>query len=492
MIDDWHKATISRRDGTYYALMTIPAWAQPAFGQTQLRISARTKDKREAYDKLNDLELRLRAKVLRSVASSTLTEPKSALSRLTKTLHLEDAVFAMRYDPNADDNFEVTFSEIPASDDEVEYAMGTLANAVKNFEDKVEEDAFYLKWYKAHSEAPPDIEEVKLLLGEASRELENLLTSRPQSIKTASDYLEVFEGHLRLTVDNGHMKSKTAKARVNNIKRFIEIVGIKPLADITKADAYRYAAKLSSIHGNSTIKTRISDVSTMLNQAERDGLIVTNPLQNLKLSSYGKKKESYAPLSDFQIRALLEIPGLPARIRDIWIVLAGTGMRLDEAALLTREQVKSEYGIQYFDLRTASVKNNASRRRVPISATLSSTVERLCTEKSVDNRLFDFPIKSDGKSRGSEQCNYWMKKAIAADPDSFKNGHFTTHSLRGSFKDKLRDAGVDSEINNAILGHDLGGMAGIYGRGPSLQSMKSAVDKTIHEYLNQDTIAIKP
>jgi hypothetical protein len=61
---------------------------------------------------------------------------------------------------------------------------------------------------------------------------------------------------------------------------------------------------------------------------------------------------------------------------------------------------------------------------------------------------------------------------------------YTTHSLRGSFKDKMRDAEVPQEVHNAILGHDQHTVGAAYGRGPSLGSMKAAVDEASHPYLD--------
>ena len=57
------------------------------------------------------------------------------------------------------------------------------------------------------------------------------------------------------------------------------------------------------------------------------------------------------------------------------------------------------------------------------------------------------------------------------------------HSLRGSFKDLLRDAGVLKEINDFITGHSAGDTAGTYGSGPSLKVRQEALNKAKHPWL---------
>ena len=57
------------------------------------------------------------------------------------------------------------------------------------------------------------------------------------------------------------------------------------------------------------------------------------------------------------------------------------------------------------------------------------------------------------------------------------------HSLRGTLKDLLRDAGVSKEVNDFITGHSQGGEAGKYGSGPSLETKYKAVNSVEHPWL---------
>ena len=62
-------------------------------------------------------------------------------------------------------------------------------------------------------------------------------------------------------------------------------------------------------------------------------------------------------------------------------------------------------------------------------------------------------------------------------------GRFTLHSMRGSLKDKLRDAEVPDGLNDAILGHGQHTVSASYGDGHSIKRMQEALNKISHPYL---------
>ena len=148
-------------------------------------------------------------------------------------------------------------------------------------------------------------------------------------------------------------------------------------------------------------------------------------------------------------------------------------MRLDEAALLTHEQIKTSKGIKHFDLSDALVKNKGSKRLVPVVPALEALLPA-----TGSGRVFDFPIDADGKasSKISNKIMPWIRNITE---DKMQ----VTHSLRGTLKDLLRDAGVTKEINDFITGHAAGDAAGRYGAGPSLQVRYDALNSVSHPWL---------
>ena len=57
------------------------------------------------------------------------------------------------------------------------------------------------------------------------------------------------------------------------------------------------------------------------------------------------------------------------------------------------------------------------------------------------------------------------------------------HSLRHTFKDLSRDAGVSKEVQDFITGHAQGDVAGNYGTGPSIPTRFDSIMAVKHPWL---------
>jgi len=62
--------------------------------------------------------------------------------------------------------------------------------------------------------------------------------------------------------------------------------------------------------------------------------------------------------------------------------------------------------------------------------------------------------------------------------------NFVVHSLRHTYKDLLRDAGVAKDMQDFLLGHAASSVGDSYGQGYSLQSKKNAIDKLDLSFLH--------
>lgn len=267
------------------------------------------------------------------------------------------------------------------------------------------------------------------------------------------------------------IKSKNAAER--QIKRFIKSSGDPCVTELQKSTAYDLAKELEAEgKSNSLIRSTISAVSSMLNWCELEGIIDANPLANLNLSDFGTKTTHYKPFEPAQLHALFAMK-MPEQERLLLEILITTGMRLDEAALLTWDQVKEQDGIRYFDLSDAIVKNKASARLVALP-------DCLPLPPRSTGRLFDYTLDADGKAsnRASRVLGEIIKKVPSKHPRQ------VLHSLRGTLKDLLRDAGVSKEINDFITGHSGSDVASAYGSGPSLKVKYEAVNKVQHPWLS--------
>ncbi|WOI57144.1 tyrosine-type recombinase/integrase [Palleronia sp. LCG004] len=481
---EWTAATLSLRNGIYYAYLTIPLAARTRGGPRQMRLTTGTSDFKLAQKRLHDLEAQLRVKIAAKYTSHQMTRPQSAYMRLIHQLDLASTEYAARCSLESE-VYTVTYMEPPQTKGELASALNGIDDRLHEFVtlDRDGDPEFMVSWWDRVGPDEFNAAELRILQSEATADLNAALGLSEDGPPTILDHLEIFRTDLQEQVQNGHLREKTARSRVVTIEDFAEVVGNQPMVDFKAAHAYKYARSLSTEKANKTIKARLSHVSTLFDHAVQSDVIESNPFRRIDLRTYGKKLEHYAPLTDDMISQLFAIPNLPEDVRNIWAILAATGMRLDEVATLRAGQVKIVDEILHFDLQASKVKNRQSQRRVPVCEAIRPLVEQMVSRRDSHDRLFDFPDKIDGKTRASERCNYWMKKAQFACDGTHSNERYTTHSLRGSFKDKMRDAGVSREIHSAILGHDLSAVSAAYGRGPSLKVMKDAVDRAEHPYI---------
>jgi integrase len=113
------------------------------------------------------------------------------------------------------------------------------------------------------------------------------------------------------------------------------------------------------------------------------------------------------------------------------------------------------------------LKNDeASRRKVPVPDQL-----KLPTGQG---RLFNYPKDVDGKSQNA--ASKALLRQIRLVRSSFDQ-NLVVHSLRHTYKDMLRDAGVPKDLQDFLLGHAASSVGESYGQGYSLKSKKEAIDR---------------
>ena len=259
------------------------------------------------------------------------------------------------------------------------------------------------------------------------------------------------------------------------IRRFVELVEDADVTAIKIKSAYDYAQALHDEElANKTVTTAVSYVKAMLTWCVERGIVEQHGWDRpINLRNYGYKSRKYRPLRPDQLNDLFQLE-MPQQDRLILAILITTGMRLDEAALLTWDQVKLNDTVPHFDLTEAIVKTGGSQRFVPIPDALLTMLPEVG-----QGRLFTYPLDKDGKAqkKASERLGKHIHKVR-------DNERQVTHSLRGTLKDLLRDAGVSKEINHFITGHDQGDQGGNYGDGPSLAVRSEALNRIDHPWLS--------
>ena len=241
------------------------------------------------------------------------------------------------------------------------------------------------------------------------------------------------------------------------------------LTEIAAKHLYAYAEHLSTTIGlaKTTIRGRIDKISLVFHEAMRKGLVPANPCLRLRHTGLGRDRESYKPFTKQELTAIFALD-LPPQERLVLELLAMSGMRLDEVALLIWDEITEEDGIRLFDLtkRPTLRKNKGSLRKIPLHRSIS-----LPQRGSPAQRLFDYTLNSDGKTTTASEKLMSYVRQVTEDPLK------VLHSLRHTFKDSMRDVGVSKEISDFLSGHSSGDVAGRYGRGPSMKTRYEAISK---------------
>jgi integrase len=208
-------------------------------------------------------------------------------------------------------------------------------------------------------------------------------------------------------------------------------------------------------------------VSAVFTCAKELGLVEYNPCKGIELKNYGERHEKYKPLSVEEIAALFALD-IPPQERLILQLLMTSGARRDEVATLIWSDITTETDIMILDLtkRPEIRKNQGSRRKIPVYPKVV-----LPPKGKPEERLFDYKLMANGKTSNASAKLMAYIRQVTDDPLK------VVHSLRGSFKDGMRNLGISKELHDFITGHGEGDVSGEYGEGMSAKVRYEAISK---------------
>lgn len=241
--------------------------------------------------------------------------------------------------------------------------------------------------------------------------------------------------------------------RKKAIRNFINVVGDKPMAEISADDmsdfrnAWMERIEVEGLTPNSGNKdlTHLGAVLKTVNARKRLGI-------ELPLSGFNFKQGDSAPrppFSDNWIRERLLAPGaldgLNPEARAIMLGMVNTGYRPGEAAGLMPEDIVLGGDVPHIRIRSnaaRTIKNAPSRRDLPLLGVSLAAFK-------------DFPDGFPRYRRNSAGLSATINKYLRENGLVETQRH-TLYSLRHSFEDRLLRARVDERVRRDILGHALG------------------------------------
>lgn len=321
---------------------------------------------------------------------------------------------------------------------------------------------------------------------------------------------------------------------------FIELIGDRPILEYRKPDARQFKDILTQLPSNRSKHAqtkglppleaieaaRAHNLETLSTSTVNKGLgrmqatwkwadkqldeEVTDIFGPMKLANRGNARSEADPFNKAQIQAIFDSPLYTgcrsARFRAApgetdmsgtswyWLPLLGlwTGARLNELCQLRVDDIEEMDGIPLLRLHegddTQRIKGG-KKRDVPIHPQLTRLgfLNYVAAQRNGgSDRVFPkLTIGPTGyySDRPSKDFSAYIKQlGVKTDKTSF-------HSFRHNFKDACRHAGVNSYINDILLGHALPGMAGRYGAGDApLRLLFDAICKLDFQGLSLDHI----
>ena len=261
-----------------------------------------------------------------------------------------------------------------------------------------------------------------------------------------------------------NVSKKERKYAPNYIRYVVGIIGDKPVDQVISNDAIVLGETLHDEGmSTSTIKNYKAHLSNIMTYARdkvvNDSLtpptpwITLNPILHVSMKDYGLGKRSWEALEEDQLFKLFKLK-MSALDRLLLTILITTGMRLDEAALLTWEQYKTDKdGLRYFDLSEGTIVKNDkfSARNVAIPDCLKMP-------RMGKGKLFNFRTNADGKSsqHASRHLNEKYLHKIRYDKaDDRKVVHSLRHNLTGLMQNLSPQPA--SEEMDWVTGHAMEG-----------------------------------
>jgi integrase len=312
----------------------------------------------------------------------------------------------------------------------------------------------------------------------------NVADAPPDQIR----FSDVVEDYLNSKTE----ASKEQSQRLKACKTVIRICGDRPLAEYTKLDAYDIAM---SMHKDGYSRAQISKMitygrglfkyATKTRGTNGEALLVDQPWKDIELDDYGKEKRKYKPLELEELHALFAL-AMGNQERLLLSILLSTGMRLDEVALITWERIREYKDVLCFcltnDTGDERFKNRGSMRYVPVPDVIKPMLS-----KKGQGRLFTYRVDRDGKAQAAAS-----DAVMPLIRQITKDDRKVAHSLRGNFKDALRELEVSKELNDFITGHAQGDVGGRYGEGPSIAKRAEVMNRIQHPYFEQSYCSTQP
>ncbi|MBZ0217344.1 MAG: tyrosine-type recombinase/integrase, partial [Fimbriimonadaceae bacterium] len=296
---------------------------------------------------------------------------------------------------------------------------------------------------------------------------------------TVTEAFEIYCNEIaagELTNKSAVQKAAWKKTKNRAVQNFVNLIGKKKtLVDITREEALRFYRfwndkiqndGLSASSGNRDVgnmRKLFDSYTKHIGEFDLD-----NPFRALSFTGRKKKRP---PFSVEWLRTRILKPDvlnkLNQQARDILITMVDTGCRPSEIANIEPADIHLETEIPYIHIRATDdreIKTESSERFVPLVGLALDTMRR---------NPGGFPRYQDKQNSLSAVMMKWLKENNLLETPDHK-----VYSIRHTFADRMREAGVDSELRKILMGHAVTDRPN-YGTGGSLELHRNELQKIV-------------
>lgn len=250
-------------------------------------------------------------------------------------------------------------------------------------------------------------------------------------------------------------------------------------ADLKRPDIKRWIRfRIEEGVSSSTIQRNLNQLKAIANYLEIE-LGVGDIAQHFSRQSIPgdakQKSHRYRP-------AIKQIAEAVDRFRDSpdLILIIHLGLRVSELVSIARSDIHLDEDIPHVKIQPKigrRLKTDSSVRDIPLVGAALQSVKALLSSNSEESlgllpRFYE-------KENGANNFSAYAKKRFRR-----LDGRLTAHCFRHGLKDLLREANVDTSLNDAILGHATPSVGSRYGNGHSLKlkckALKDAYTLLMH------------
>jgi len=298
---------------------------------------------------------------------------------------------------------------------------------------------------------------------------------------TVRDALQVYLDEKGQGRRNDREQRRFVLERERCINMLVAVIGNKPVKDVTRADARAYRDHLMSrLNTIASVNKYLRNVraifETAITETEIDKV---NPFAKMQVHDPVAAREKRNSFNAEQLETIIKAAQQPEALRDdlrhILFLLVDTGARLWEIVGLEREDVVLSANVPHILIRPngiRSLKTKASKRHVPLIGHALEAAREAMKVESRSPALFPAYADDKGNTNASAALNKFLDKRAKV-----KAKGLTVHSLRHTFKDRMRNAGIPEDVRDAIQGHENGKVSADYGDGYSLEYLAEQLEQ---------------